>query len=105
MQMLYNSNNFVVVHFEDAVASEPQPESPMTATMAATPMAWLSRGGFEIVDKQARKDIFIEGALAERFQRGVQDLVAQSPGGATLEALDDYIAGFTGLAQHPLVMH
>jgi hypothetical protein len=32
-------------------------------------------------------------------------LVAQSPGGATLEALDAYIAGFTGLAQHPLVMH
>jgi hypothetical protein len=35
----------------------------------------------------------------------VQLLVAQSPGGATLEALDAYIAGFTGLAQQPLVMH
>jgi hypothetical protein len=94
MQMLYNSDNFVVVHFEDALATElPQ----LTAA--------LSRGGFEIVDKQARTDIFIEGALAERFQRGVQLLVEQSPGGASLEALDDYIAGFTGLAQHPLVLH
>jgi Protein of unknown function (DUF3567) len=96
MQMLYNSDNFVVVQFEDAVAAEMQPMSAGAA---------LSRGGFEIVDKNARTDIFIEGALAERFQRGVQQLVAQSPGGASLEALDNYIAGFTGLAPHPLVLH
>jgi Protein of unknown function (DUF3567) len=96
MQMLYNSDNFVVVHFEDALAAELAHPNAIAA---------LSRGGFEIVDKQARTDIFIEGALAERFQRGVQQLVEQSPGGASLEALDDYIAGFTGLAQHPLVLH
>jgi Protein of unknown function (DUF3567) len=96
MQMLYNSDNYVVVQFDDAVVSAPSPGEPHAA---------LARGGFEIVDKQARTDIFIEGALADRFQRGVQLLVEQSPGGATLEALDDYIAGFTGLAQQPLVMH
>jgi hypothetical protein len=91
MQMLYNSDNYVVVHFDHDLA--PTRTTP------------LSRSGFEIVDKQARTDIFIEGALAERFQRGVQLLVEQSPGGATPEALDDYIAGFTGLPLHPLVMH
>jgi Protein of unknown function (DUF3567) len=96
MQMLYNSDNYVVVQFDDAVA---------TVSSLATPKPILARGGFEIVDKVARTDIFIEGALADRFQRGVQQLVEQSPGGATLEALDNYIAGFTGLAQHPLVMH
>jgi hypothetical protein len=99
MQMLYNSDNYVVVQFDDAVLSVPSAASKDPA------QAQLARGGFEIVDKLARTDIFIEGALADRFQRGVQLLVAQSPGGATLEALDAYIAGFTGLAQQPLVMH
>ena len=90
MQMLYNSDSYVVVQFEVPAAAD----SPA-----------LARGGFEIVDKFARKEIFIEGALAERFQRGVNELVAQSPEGATPEALDEYIGGFTELAQNPLVLH
>lgn len=44
------------------------------------------RGGFEIVDKSSRKGIYIEGALAEGFQRGVQAIVAQGP---NEQALDD----------------
>jgi len=90
MQMLYNSDSFVVVSFE----------VPGEGTAPA-----LSRGGYEIVDKFARKEIFIEGALAERFQRGVQELVEQSPEGADPEALDTFISGFTELARNPLVLH
>jgi hypothetical protein len=91
MQMLYNSDSYVVVQF-DVPAAQASPASP-------------SRGGYEIVDKFARKEIFIEGALAERFQRGVQELAAQAPDGVTPEALDDYIAGFTEMAQTPLALH
>ena len=91
MQMLYNSDSYVVVQFD----------LPAAETPASAPQ----RGGYEIVDKFARKEIYIEGALAERFQRGVQELVAQAPGGVTPEALDDYIAGFTEMAQTPLVLH
>jgi hypothetical protein len=91
MQMLYNSDSYVVVQF-DVPAAESAPTAPQ-------------RGGFEIVDKFARKEIFIEGALAERFQRGVQDLVEQAAGGVTPEALDDYIAGFTEMAQTRLTLH
>jgi predicted phage tail protein len=61
------------------------------------------RGGFEIVDKTARREIYIEGALAERFQRGVQALV--ETGANTEEAFDAYIADFAGMAQQPLVLH
>ena len=64
--------------------------------------------GFEIVDKLARKEIFIEGALAEHFKQGVQTLVAGQPQGDAdaLQALiDDYIAGYTALAQQPVVLH
>ena len=87
MHMLYNSDSFTVVQFVLA-ATEGQ-DGP-------------ARGGFEIVDKSARMGVYLEGAMAETFQRGVRELAAQDPGA---EALDNYIAGFTGLGQQPLVLH
>lgn len=86
MQMLYNSDSFVVVQF-DRPGVEPLP----------------SGLGFEIVDKFARTDIYLQGPLAERFQRGAQLLM--SGGETSEEAIDDYIAGFTGLPQQPLCLH
>jgi hypothetical protein len=86
MQLLYNSESYVVVQFD---VPAPGPGTP-------------GRGGFEIVDKFARKEIFLEGLLAERFAAGVQALVASGP---SEEAVDDYIAGFTVLAQQPVLMH
>jgi hypothetical protein len=85
MHMFYNSENFVVVAFQ---VSSPDGE-PTT------------RGGYEIVDKFSGKEIYLEGALAERFQEGVQALVEQDDA----EALEEYIGGFAATAQHPVVMH
>lgn len=88
MQMVYQSDSYIVVQF-DVPADE--------SVAGAEP-----RGGFEIVDKHARKEIYIEGALADAFRAGVQDLADKDP---TPEAFDEYIARYTELAQHPLVMH
>lgn len=90
MQMLYQSDAFVVLQFD-------LPEAGADASHASP-----SPGGYEIVDRFARKGIFIEGALAARFRDGVQALVQQGP---DPEALDEYIAGYTALAQQPVVMH
>jgi hypothetical protein len=90
MQMLYNSDSFVVVQFDVPTARDGEASA---------------RGGYEIVDKFARKEIFLEGALAQRFQQGVQALAQDSPQGINPEAMDDYIAGFTALAQTPLTLH
>ena len=87
MQMLYNSDSYTVVQFDAPVAAGR--DGPQ-------------RGGLEILDKSARKGIYIDGALADSFRRGVQALVDQGP---DPEALDDYIAGYTTLAQQPLVLH
>jgi hypothetical protein len=91
MELLYNSDSFVVVQIEvPAVEGE----------------AGLTRGGFEIVDKFARKEIFLEGLVAERFEAGVKEIVARAPAeGPSAETLDDYIAGFAGCAQQPVLMH
>jgi hypothetical protein len=95
MQMLYQSDAFVVLQFDlpevAADASDRRPDS-------APP----SPGGYEIVDRFARKGIYIEGALAACFRDGVQALVQQGP---DPEALDDFIAGYTVLAQQPVVVH
>ena len=88
MQMLYNSDSYVVVRFEPGAgeAADPGPGA-----------------GFEIVDKSTRRGIYIAGAMAEGFERGVRELVAAGPVDA--EALDDYIAGVMGWAHQPLVLH
>lgn len=96
MLMLYNSDSFAVVQFDlpgnEAAAQPDQPAGDAT----------LTRGGYEIVDKFARKEIFLEGAMAESFKEGVEALIQTSP---SEDELDDYIARFTQLAQHPVVLH
>lgn len=90
MNMLYNSDNYTVVQFDVPAASGPDvPKTP-------------ARGGYEIVDKFARKEIFIEGAVAESFKLGVEALIETSP---TEEALDAFIGRYVPLMQQPLVLH
>ena len=88
MMMLYNSDSFAVVQFDVGGG----------AAGGAAPQ----RGGYEIVDKFARKEIFIEGALAMQFKAAVDALVETSP---SEEELDDLIGRYTATAQQPLVLH
>jgi hypothetical protein len=91
--MLYNSDSFVVVQFDVPAAGE---------GVEAGAEAALTRGGYEIVDKAARREIFLEGALAQSFREGVEALIRRQP---TPEEIDDYIGRYTELAQHPVVLH
>jgi hypothetical protein len=89
MQMLYNSDHFVVVEFK---LDEDAPNEESSAR----------QGGYEIVDKFARRGIFLNGAAAEGFKRGVNALVEKGP---SEEELDEFIGGYTQLAQQPVVLH
>src|SRR5690242_18819214 len=57
MQMLYDSDSFVVVHMQanEAADGEPPPR--------------IVRHGFEIVDKRTNKEVYLDGTWAEAFQR------------------------------------
>ena len=88
MLMVYNSENFAVVQFE--------------VERAGADAARPARGGYEIVDKSAGKEIFLEGALAEKFKAGVQALMETQP---SEEEIDEYIGRFGALAQQPVVLH
>lgn len=86
MNMIYNSPNYCVVEFK----SDPAP--------AETHFA----GGFEIMDKLGRREIFLEGDLADRFRENVQELIENEP---SIEEVDDFLRQFEGLMQQPLVLH
>ena len=90
MHMLYNSDNYAVVQIEMTQLQEALP--------TATETAALTRGGYEIVDKFARKEFFIEGAMAESFKEGVEVLIETSP---SIEEFERY----AGMALQPVVMH
>lgn len=90
MHLLYQSASYIVVQFDVPVAEGAHGERS------------LSRGGFEIVDKFARKEIFIEGALAQQFQEGVEAL---SEGDPSEEDYDDFIERYANMSQTPVLMH
>ena len=81
MNMIYNSSNYCVVEFRDPYGDV---------------------GGFEIMDKLGRKEIYLGGELAEHFRSGVQELIESEP---SEEQVDDFLRRFEGLMQHPLVLH
>ena len=91
MMMLYNSDSFAVVQFD---LGDNAPNDANEATPA--------RGGFEIVDKFARKEIYLDGAVGLQFKAAIDALVLTRP---SEEELDDLIGSYTTLAQQPLVLH
>ena len=91
MQMLYNSDSFAVVMFD----------VPADTSLVGTAES-LTRGGYEIVDKFARKEIFIEGALAQSFKEGVEALIESEP---SEEEIDEYLGRFSSLMHQPVVLH
>lgn len=97
MQMLYNSDSFAVMQFDvPAPADRGGPGVPMPDGDR------LTRGGYEIVDKFARKEIFIEGAMAQSFKEGVEALIETDP---SEDEMDDYLGRYASLMQQPVILH
>jgi hypothetical protein len=85
MNMIYNSPHFCVVEFsgfgtEDRHAS----------------------GGYEIMDKGQRREIFLGGVQAEQFRLSVQQLISAEP---SYEEVDEFLDGFSGLMTQPVTLH
>jgi hypothetical protein len=90
MQMLYDSESFVVVHMQ---ANEP---------LDGEPVPRIPRHGFEIVDKRSNKEVYLDGAWADTFQKQINAWQLNTP---TQEEVEETLDGYAELAQNPLVMH
>lgn len=90
MHMLYDSDAFVVLRL---LAEHP--------AEALTSRA-LPRHGFEIVDKRAGKEVYLDGAWAELFQ---QELNTWEAGSVSHEDMEAALERYAQLAQFPVLMH
>lgn len=106
MNMLYDSDSFVVVHMlpdEDLStdASGAAPTADGDAPVSTADLR-LARHGFEIVDKRTGKEVYLDGSWAEMFQLKIQAWQRNAP---TQEEVEDTLESYTGLAQNPVVVH
>ncbi|MGV3656245.1 MAG: DUF3567 domain-containing protein [Noviherbaspirillum sp.] len=85
MNLIYNSEQYSVVEFGVDNGLEA-----------------LRCGGYEIMDKSGKKEIFIGGSLAEAFRKNVQDLIATSP---SMEEVDAFLGKYDSLMSQPVVFH
>ena len=93
MNTLYESDTFAVMHLlanaqEDGAL---EPSVPM-----------LARHGFEIVDKRRGKEVYLDGSWAEMFQQKINAWQVNMP---TQEEVEDTLESYSGLAQHPVLVH
>ena len=98
MQMLYDSDSFVVLHLKPDLGL---PTEVMLAD-GETPAPALPRHGFEIVDKRSGKEVYLDGLWAELFQQRIAAWQENTP---TQEEVEDTLEGYAELAQNPVVVH
>ena len=84
MDLIYNSDTFSVVQIGATQDSAP-------------PVA-----GFEILDKSQGRGVFLHGAMALHFHEAARALGERQ---ADAEAIEAFLAGYSGLALQPLVLH
>jgi Protein of unknown function (DUF3567) len=95
MQMLYDSESFVVVHMQlDGEGAS------LGASEIKKPT--LARHGFEIVDKRSGKEVYLDGSWAELFQQQITAWQVNTP---TQEEVEDTLDGYAELAHNPVLMH
>ncbi|KRH99948.1 DUF3567 domain-containing protein [Curvibacter sp. PAE-UM] len=96
MHTLYDSDDYIVTHMQATV--EPSPTTP--DGVAVLPA--LLRHGFEIVDKRAGKELYLDGSWAELFQQRLAEWQRTTP---TQEEVEDTLAQYAELATIPLHLH
>lgn len=106
MQMLYDSESFVVVHMhayatpDEAKAIEAARQAVDAGETPTHPV--LARHGFEIVDKRSGKEVYLDGSWAELFH---QQIVAWQRDTPTQDEVEETLERYAELAQNPVVMH
>ena len=125
MQMLYDSDSYVVVHLQaeaqdsskaqDAVevAMHNRSGSAMNSAVNGKSVRGangstdnsglrLARHGFEIVDKRSGKEVYLDGSWAELFQQQINAWQEKTP---TQDEVEDALECYTQLAQNPVILH
>ncbi|MFI4940971.1 MAG: DUF3567 domain-containing protein [Burkholderiales bacterium] len=85
MNLIYNSEQYSVVEFGIDHDQEA-----------------LSSGGYEIMHKPGRREIFICGAMAESFRESVRTLIGSEP---SIEDIDEFLGKYDAVMRNRVVFH
>jgi hypothetical protein len=99
MHTLYDSDTYSVTHM---LANAESDEANSPSAVPAQPVRMLARHGFEIVDKRAGKEVYLDGSWAELFQMHISAWQLNTP---TQEEVEDTLEQYAELAQNPVVVH
>lgn len=103
MHTLYDSDTYSVTHMlASAEAPEQHPSGASKSEQWPTSARTLMPHGFEIVDKRAGKEVYLDGSWAELFQQHVMAWQVNTP---TQEEVEDTLERYAELAQNPVVVH
>ncbi len=97
MHMLYDSDTYSVTHMlANGVTTDAEHNAQ------ALPVPTLARHGFEIIDKRAGKEVYLDGSWAELFQQHISAWQKNTP---SQEEVEDTLEQYAELAQNPVVVH
>ena len=103
MHTLYDSDTYSVTHMlANAVAADAVSELDGERVEQVLLVPTLARHGFEIVDKRAGKEVYLDGSWAELFQQQISAWQQNTP---TQEEVEDTLEQYAELAQNPVVVH
>ena len=97
MHTLYDSDTYSVTHM---LANAVVIDEGAAGTEVTVPV--LARHGFEIVDKRAGKEVYLDGSWAELFQMHISAWQLKTP---TQEEVEDTLEQYAELAQNPVQVH
>lgn len=102
MHTLYDSDTYSVTHMLADAAADAAPDPDSQHAGPVLPVPTLARHGFEIVDKRANKEVYLDGSWAELFQQHISAWQRSTP---TQEEVEDTLEQYAELAQNPVVVH
>jgi len=103
MHTLYDSDTYSGTHMlANAVAADVASDAKNARSVPTRPVLTLARHGFEIVDKRAGKEVYLDGSWAELFQQHISAWQQNTP---TQEEVEDTLERYAELAQNPVVVH
>ena len=85
MNLIYNSEQYSVVEFGIDNGQEA-----------------LRFGGYEIMDKAGKRELYIGGNWAETFRKHVEHLIASEP---SIEEVDAFLGNYDSVMSQPMVFH
>lgn len=103
MHTLYDSDSYTVTHMlANAEADDAEAANAAQNPQYPNGIPVMARHGFEIVDKRAGKEVYLDGSWAELFQQHIVAWQVKTP---TQEEVEDTLEQYAELAQNPIVVH